>query len=71
MRLGKRTVASGMVSGSVYDCSRDGMCRKVVNWWDDYNFWATDVKSIFIWMVLRRNIVMWRLNLEIIRREPR
>ena len=20
---------------------------KVVNWWDDYNFWATDVKSIF------------------------
>lgn len=20
---------------------------KVVNWWDDYNFWATDVKSLF------------------------
>lgn len=21
--------------------------KKVVTWWDDYNFWATDVKSIF------------------------
>ena len=20
---------------------------KVVSWWDDYNFWATDVKSLF------------------------
>lgn len=24
-----------------------GVSGKVVSWWDDYNFWATDVKSIF------------------------
>ena len=24
-------------------CVRD----KAVSWWDDYNFWATDVKSLF------------------------
>lgn len=24
-----------------------GVCNKAVSWWDDYNFWATDVKSIF------------------------
>lgn len=23
------------------------VCSKSVSWWDDYNFWATDVKSIF------------------------
>lgn len=23
------------------------VCDKMVSWWDDYNFWATDVKSIF------------------------
>lgn len=23
------------------------VCNKTVSWWDDYNFWATDVKSIF------------------------
>lgn len=24
-----------------------GVGQKVVSWWDDYNFWATDVKSLF------------------------
>ena len=24
-----------------------GVSGKIVTWWDDYNFWATDVKSIF------------------------
>lgn len=24
-----------------------GVSQKAVSWWDDYNFWATDVKSLF------------------------
>ena len=25
-----------------------GVCSKMITWWDDYNFWATDVKAIYL-----------------------
>ena len=41
---------------------------KVVTWWDDINFWATDVRHSTIWTVLPVNTGMWRRNSGIIRR---
>ncbi len=41
--LGASTLTALFLIVSVCIC----VSAKVVSWWDDYNFWATDVKSLF------------------------